>query len=202
MFVSACAVGGSCCLPSLVRSFIVKSHALEPSCSHLDLQPRSFHVDVASLDFSADVQEDSYPDRLAALIADLRIDRRSNAAYTKDGANWAPNRIASLSAFQLLVLDNAHSGPSKPPMEGQSTTYTYSALDESRRQIRLLHLLPAAEGGNSAHDGQVNLTGTVTNRVYEIYCTFSVVSLDDHAEYEANSICVGRYRRPTKHLSR
>lgn len=76
-------------------------------------------------------------------------------------------------------------------MEGQLITYTYSPLDESKRQIRLLHLLPAAKGGNSAHDGQVNLTGTVTNHVFEIYCTFSVVSLDDHVEYEALSYVWG-----------
>jgi hypothetical protein len=68
-------------------------------------------------------------------------------------------------------------------MEGQSTTYSYSPLDESKRQIRLLHLLPAA----GAHDGQGKLTGALTNHVDEIYCTFSLVSLDDHVEYEALS---------------
>jgi hypothetical protein len=73
-------------------------------------------------------------------------------------------------------------------MENRSTTYTYSPLDESKRQIRLLHILPAARSSNSANQGQENLT---TTHVDDIHCTFSVVSLNDHVEYEALSYVWG-----------
>jgi hypothetical protein len=73
-------------------------------------------------------------------------------------------------------------------MENRSTTCTYSPLDESERQIRLLHLLPAVRSSNSANQGQENLT---TTHVDDIHCTFSVVFLNDHVEYEALSYVWG-----------
>ncbi|KAF2999466.1 hypothetical protein E8E13_008243 [Curvularia kusanoi] len=64
-------------------------------------------------------------------------------------------------------------------MEGQSTTYTYSPLDESRRQIRLLHLLPAGKKWNGAQDGTDDPVQTVMSQAEDIHCTFSIASLDD-----------------------
>ena len=187
MLSSTFTIGGSCCLVSILSRQVTCSGELVVA----DFQPRSFHVDVASLNLPTDIKETLYLNHLVSLISQVQTDCKSDAAHTKDGANRAPNRIASLSALEPFVLDNVHPRHSKLPMEGQSITYTYSSLDESKRQIRLLHLLPAAEGGNSARNGQGNFTGTVTNHEAEIRCTFSVVSLDDHVGYEALSYVWG-----------
>ncbi|KAJ4344205.1 hypothetical protein N0V95_006245 [Ascochyta clinopodiicola] len=63
-------------------------------------------------------------------------------------------------------------------MERQSSTYEYTALDDTKRQIRLLHLHPSvnSEPGHLPHD---------------IQCTFSLASLDDNPSFEALSYVWG-----------
>ncbi|KAJ8107443.1 hypothetical protein OPT61_g8864 [Boeremia exigua] len=70
-------------------------------------------------------------------------------------------------------------------MEAQATTFQYAPLDESKRQIRLLHLLPFEEPGDN------DLVHNDIDYTDEIHCTFSIVSLDDGPEYEALSYVWG-----------
>lgn len=91
-------------------------------------------------------------------------------------------------------------------MESGSSTYEYTPLDASRRQIRLLHLLPSPSSANhtgtscSNDEGlalplsgpQVDSSGQADiNYTDDIHCTFSHVSLDDDPEYEALSYVWG-----------
>src|SRR5690242_4561884 len=90
-------------------------------------------------------------------------------------------------------------------MDNQTSAYTYIPLDASKRQIRLLHLLPPASTNktNSSyeedHDFAQSIRGlknndfalTEINFISDIHCTFSLVSLDDDPEYEALSYVWG-----------
>ena len=88
-------------------------------------------------------------------------------------------------------------------MEGQTSTYTYTQLDESRRQIRLLHLLPVTEQPGGPHEreddfaqpnvghGEDNPTQPNVKHTDNICCMFSLVSLDDDLSFEALSYVWG-----------
>ncbi|KAJ8108979.1 hypothetical protein OPT61_g7794 [Boeremia exigua] len=70
-------------------------------------------------------------------------------------------------------------------MERQQPPYTYTRLDKSECNIRLLHLLPSNTAcPEPGHDAHVDSTG-------EIQCTFSLASLDDPPPYEALSYVWG-----------
>jgi len=70
-------------------------------------------------------------------------------------------------------------------MEAQQTTYIYTPLDESRRQIRLLHLSPSSI---HAAGCERDVSDSGDDR---IRCSFSVVSLDDELNFEALSYAWG-----------
>jgi hypothetical protein len=67
-------------------------------------------------------------------------------------------------------------------MEAQQTTYTYTPLDEARREIRLLHVFPKP----NHREDTINTVNDNT-----IYCSFSIVSLDNPPEFEALSYAWG-----------
>lgn len=85
------------------------------------------------------------------------------------------------------------------------STYRYVPLEASKRQIRLLHLLPSlsTKCPESLHgientcilpanDHSENNTNKINiDYTDEIHCTFSLVSLDDEPEYEALSYVWG-----------
>lgn len=90
-------------------------------------------------------------------------------------------------------------------MDDQTSSYTYVPLDASKRQIRLLHLLPLASINQTDssyeedHDLAQSIRGLKNNdsaiididSIGDIHCTFSVVSLDDDPDYEALSYVWG-----------
>ncbi|KAJ4987096.1 nol1 nop2 sun family protein [Stagonosporopsis vannaccii] len=120
-----------------------------------------------------------------------------------------PTPISSLSPamrrqegpFSCISPKSAKSRALAQKMDDQTSTYTYTPLDASKRQIRLLHLLPATSTRDSkACDDHGNdiarpASGPQNNGsdqgdikyTVEIHCTFSLVSLDDALEYEALS---------------
>lgn len=88
-------------------------------------------------------------------------------------------------------------------MESQSSTYKYTPLDKSKRQIRLLHLHPSTKySGPPCKDGDdsdqpvrdhgENSSAQPDNdHTDDIHCTFSIASLDDELDYEALSYVWG-----------
>lgn len=72
-------------------------------------------------------------------------------------------------------------------MKCQQSTYSYVPLDKYKRQIRLLHLHSLVDGLlSNTHDPGYNARGA-----NDIYCTFSVASLDDPPSYDALSYVWG-----------
>lgn len=88
-------------------------------------------------------------------------------------------------------------------MPAQTTTFTYTPLDESNRQIRLLHLHPSAQFLKESHEGGNGTTGSSERGeeanpaqpdiAYEeeIHCTLNIAALDDNLEYEVLSYVWG-----------
>ncbi|KAF1925788.1 uncharacterized protein M421DRAFT_423346 [Didymella exigua CBS 183.55] len=74
-------------------------------------------------------------------------------------------------------------------MEVLRTTYIYTPLDETKRQICLLHLLPALKAEPYAHAIKQSLE--VDTNGEGIRCAFSIVSLDDEPQFEALSYVWG-----------
>ncbi|KAF9691422.1 hypothetical protein EKO04_010878 [Ascochyta lentis] len=70
-------------------------------------------------------------------------------------------------------------------MDRQASTYEYAALDDTKRQVRLLHLHP------SVHVKPGVLPNTDEDHLNDIQCTFSLASLDDNPTFEALSYVWG-----------
>ena len=71
-------------------------------------------------------------------------------------------------------------------MERQASTYSYSPLDGTKRQIRLLHLLQSATAEVS-HDRDVQFPSNGADDRRTLYCYFSVLSLKEQPVFEAVS---------------
>ena len=75
-------------------------------------------------------------------------------------------------------------------MERRPSAYRFTPLDESKRQIRLLHLHPpvAKASGSFVESDSTALGGDDADK---IHCTFKLASLDDNPSYEALSYVWG-----------
>ena len=87
-------------------------------------------------------------------------------------------------------------------MEAKSSTYTYTPLDSTKRQIRLIHLLPKrpkAEGFLSETEAEhVYVQGDVqSNNDESIHCTFSLASLEAFPTFDALSYVWGNSKDVT-----
>lgn len=70
-------------------------------------------------------------------------------------------------------------------MNRERSQYEYTALDNSKRQVRLVHLHPFLETGTE------KISDTKDDEANVIHCTFSLASLDDNPTYEALSYVWG-----------
>ncbi|KAF1950483.1 HET-domain-containing protein [Byssothecium circinans] len=69
-------------------------------------------------------------------------------------------------------------------MEAQRSDYSYTALDTTKREIRLLYLHPSCAKANTDSDSPSKDVANEESAPDEIYCTFSLASLDDYAKPE------------------
>ncbi|KAI8936070.1 hypothetical protein NX059_007570 [Plenodomus lindquistii] len=77
-------------------------------------------------------------------------------------------------------------------MEGHRTTYSYTPLDEGKREIRLLHLHPGPFMDDKNPRPQLDDDNLVDIEAgHAIHCTLSLASLDEKPEYEAKSYVWG-----------